>query len=101
MHAVVQATRRRPGPSTADPVVNECRKPRSPVFSADRTSVSGRLSPKWTRISNGDFASRETVSGAGCGTVSILFPVKCAVDHVHLLLARQPDEVDRVTGHSD
>ena len=35
MHAVVQATRRIPGPSTADPVVKEWRKPRSP----DRKSV--------------------------------------------------------------
>ena len=30
MQDVVQATRRMPGPSTAEPVVKECRKPMSP-----------------------------------------------------------------------
>ena len=41
MQPVVHATTRTPGPSTADPVVNECRNPMSPVASAVRTSVSG------------------------------------------------------------
>ena len=57
IQAVVQATSRMPGPSTAEPVVKECRKPRSPVLSALRTSVSGTPSPRCTRISNGDLAS--------------------------------------------
>ena len=34
MQPAVQATTRTPGPSTAEPVVNECRKPMSPVASA-------------------------------------------------------------------
>src|ERR1700754_5013355 len=99
MQAVVQATSRMPGPSTAEPVVNEWRKPRSPVLSAVLTSVSGRSSPRWTRISNGDFASSET----GFATVSkaMSVAVERAVDHVHLLLARQPDEIDGIARHAD
>ena len=57
MHPAVQATTRTPGPSTVDPVVNECRKPMSPVASADRTSDSGTPLPRLTRSSNGLFAS--------------------------------------------
>ena len=34
MHPAVHATTRTPGPSTVDPVVNECRNPMSPVASA-------------------------------------------------------------------
>src|SRR4030095_7792994 len=103
MQAVVQATRRMPGPSTAEPVVKLCRKPMSPVLSALRTSVSGTLSPRCTRISNGDLASSETFSGAtvGAGCVSTSVSVEGAVDHVHLLLASQPHEVHRVSGHTD
>ncbi len=41
MQPAVQATTRTPGPSTAEPVVNECRKPMSPLASAVRTSDSG------------------------------------------------------------
>ena len=41
MQPAVHATTRTPGPSTAEPVVNECRNPMSPVASAVRTSVSG------------------------------------------------------------
>src|SRR4249919_3754007 len=99
MQAVVHATRRMPGPSTADPVVKLWRKPMSPVFNALRTSVSGISSPRWTRISNGEAASSGTVL-AGV-LVAISFSVERAIDHVHLLLARQPHEIDRVTRHAD
>src|SRR4051794_24022590 len=101
MHDVVQATRRIPGPSTAEPVVKECRKPRAPVLSALLTSTSGTSLPRWTRISNGDFASSETVSCAGAGAISMSRSVEGAVDHIHLLLARQPDEVHRIAGHAN
>ena len=57
MQPVVQATTRTPGPSTVEPVVNECRNPMSPVASAVRTSDSGTSLPRLTRSSNGLFAS--------------------------------------------
>ena len=57
MHPAVHATTRTPGPSTVDPVVNECRNPMSPVASAVRTSDSGTFLPWSTRSSNGLFAS--------------------------------------------
>ena len=62
MQPVVHATTRTPGPSTVEPVVNECRNPMSPVASAVRTSDSGTSLPRLTRSSNGLFAS----SGGGC-----------------------------------
>ena len=61
MQPVVQATTRTPGPSTVDPVVNEWRKPMSPVASAVRTSDSGTSLPRSTRSSYGLFAA----SGVG------------------------------------
>src|SRR3954469_17208640 len=96
MHAVVQATRRMPGPSTAEPVVNEWRNPMSPLRSAERTSVSASPSPSLTRISNGLPAS----SGTGASTF-MSRSVESSVDHVHLLLAGQPDEIDRIARHPD
>ena len=42
MQPVVHATTRTPGPSTVEPVVNECRNPMSPVARAVRTSDSGQ-----------------------------------------------------------
>src|SRR5688572_3193782 len=99
MHAVVHATSRMPGPSTAEPVVNECRKPMSPLLSAERTSMSPTSSPRWTRISNGLFASSGVAAAASAPIASAR--VERAVDHVHLLLAGQPDEVDRVARDAD
>src|SRR5215203_7562063 len=87
-----------PGPSTAEPVVNEWRKPMSPVASAVRTSVSGTPLPRSTRSSYGLFASR--AGAAGC-TSGMSRPVERAVDDVHLLLAGEPHEVDGIPGHSD
>src|SRR3954451_10438990 len=101
MHAVVQATRRMPGPSTAEPVVKECRNPRSPVLSALLTSVSAMPSPRCTRISNGDFASSDTVLVASAGAASTSLAMEGAIDHVHLLLASEAHEIDRVAGHAD
>ena len=43
MQPVVHATTRTPGPSTAEPVVNEWRNPMSPVASASRTVCSGHV----------------------------------------------------------
>ena len=65
MQPVVQATTRTPGPSTVEPVVNECRKPMSPVASAVRTSVSGTSLPRLTRSSNGLFASSDRLIAPG------------------------------------
>ena len=59
MQPVVHATTRTPGPSTAEPVVNECRKPMSPVASAVADVCSGTSSPRLTRSSNGLFASSD------------------------------------------
>ena len=98
MQAVVQATSRIPGPSTAEPVVKLCRKPRSPVLSAVRTSVSGTFSPRRTRISNGTFRLQIDLLA---GALAISLSVEGAVDHVHLLVAGQPDEIHRITRHAD
>ncbi len=43
MQPVVQATTRTPGPSTAEPVVKECRKPMSPEASASRDRLLGHV----------------------------------------------------------
>src|SRR3954451_17016097 len=103
MQAVVPATRGMTGPSTAEPVVNECRKPRSPVLSAVLTSVSAMPSPRCTRILNGDFASSGTVLGATGGAVEIStsLSMERAIDHVHLLFASQAYEVHRIAGHAN
>ena len=53
MQPDVHATTRTPGPSTVDPVVNECRKPMSPVARAVLTSASGTCLPRLTRSSYG------------------------------------------------
>src|SRR6185503_18736728 len=51
-------TARRPRDDThAESVVNECKKPMSPLSSAVCTSVSGNSFERFTRISNGLFAS--------------------------------------------
>src|ERR1700747_685520 len=106
MHPVVQPTTRMPGPSTADPVVNECKNPISPRASAVRTSVSGTSLPRSPRRSKGLFASNGTclvsltsVMGASCLPSSSA--VEGAVDHVHLLLAGEAHEVHRITRHPD
>src|SRR6185436_20710942 len=94
MQPLVQPTTRTPGPSTVAPVVNECRNPMSPVASAERTSVSVTPRPRLTRNSYGLFASSEGTARwvSGIAVSSMERPV----DDVHLLLPRQPHEVDRV-----
>ena len=42
-HPAIQATNRTPGPSTVEPVVNECRNPMSPVSSAVFTTDLGNF----------------------------------------------------------
>src|SRR5262245_44465000 len=99
MQPAVHATTRTPGPSTADPVVNECRNPISPLASEARTVVSVMSFPRSTRSSNGLFASSD---GAGSALIAIaLRAVERAVDHVHLLLAGQAHEVHRVARHTN
>src|SRR5262245_13922582 len=100
MHPVVHATTRTPGPSTAEPVVNECRNPMSPVSSAPRTSVSGTSSPRFTRISNGLFAARGVCAAASPATI-VSASVERAIDHVHLLFAREAHEVHCVARYAD
>src|SRR3569623_2022626 len=99
MHRVVQATTRMPGPSTAEPVVKECRKPKSPVAIAARTSGSGTLRPWLMRRSKGLFASSD------CGlprTWSVMScSVKCPADDVHLLFAVEANEIDGIAGDPD
>src|SRR4026207_1642932 len=94
MQPLVHATTRTPGPSTVEPVVNECRNPMSPVARAVRTSDSARAWPGLTRRSNGLCASSWPSSTPAS-------PVERPVDDVHLLLPRQADEVDRITGDAD
>src|SRR4249919_1470957 len=96
MQPVVHATTRTPGPSTVEPVVKECRNPMSPLASASRTLCSGMASPRWTRSSNGFFASSATAGASDMGV-----SVERAVDDVHLLLAREPDEIHRVAGDAN
>src|SRR4051812_43376290 len=98
MQPAVHATTRTPGPSTVAPVVNECRNPTSPLASAARTSGSGTPFPMSTRSSNGLFAS----SGGGANASDMpVSSMEGAVDDVHLLLARQPHEVDGVARHAN
>src|SRR3954471_10233788 len=91
MHEVVQATSRTPGPSTQEPVVKECRKPMSPLWSAARTSGSGMSLPRSVRISNGLAASRGT--DLVLLASAILCSVKCSRNDVHLLRTSQPYEI--------
>src|SRR5215831_5460032 len=100
MQPVVQATTRTPGPSTADPVVNECRKPISPFANAVRTSVSGMSFARLTRISNGLVASSATGSAVCCSFIELL-TMECSANDVHLLFARKTDEVDGITGYTN
>src|SRR5687767_7794773 len=97
MQPVVHATTRMPGPSTVAPVVYECRNPMSPLASAARMSASGTSRPRSTRSSNGLSAC----SGSDGVTSAMPLSVEGAVDDVHLLLARQAHEVDRVAGDAD
>src|SRR5262245_54740799 len=100
MQPVVHATTRTPGPSTAEPVVNECRNPMSPDWRAARTVCSGTPVPSFTRSSNGLFAASSGVCVAGGGS-GIGAAVERAVHDVHLLLAAETDEVDRVPRHAN
>src|SRR6516225_1338236 len=106
MHPVVQPTTRMPGPSTADPVVKECRNPISPCARAVRTSVSGTSLPRSTRRSKGLFASNGTRFASLAWAMSVPSlrssgAVESAVDDVHLLLAGEPHEVHCVTRYPD
>src|SRR5215204_4825736 len=94
MHPDVHATTRTPGPSTVAPVVKECTNPMSPVTRAIRTSGSDTSRPRWTRSSNGLFAAiglSTRMSGMAAASM------KRPIDDVHLLVARQADEVHGVT----
>src|SRR4051812_24469925 len=99
MHPLVQATTRMPGPSTAEPVVNEWRKPMSPFASAWRTSSWGTCRPRPTRNSYGLCAS--SAAGGTAWPSGIAASVERPVDDVHLLRAGEADEIDRVPGHAD
>src|SRR6185436_3130153 len=96
MHPAVHATTRTPGPSTAEPVVYECRNPMSPLASASRTLCSGTASPRCTRSSKGLFAASETAGASDMGV-----SVEGAIDDVHLLLAGEPDEIHGIARHAD
>src|SRR5580765_5761725 len=72
----------------------------SPVASAARTSDSGTPFPRFTRSSKGLFASRGA-SGSVWLSGMTASAVEGPIDDVHLLLAREADEVDRVPGHAD
>src|SRR3954451_14942749 len=100
MHPAVHATTRTPGPSTVAPVVNEWRNPMSPLATAARTSGSGMPALRLRRSSYGLFAV-SGVSGPLCVSGMAATSVERPVDHVHLPLARQADEVHGVAGHAD
>src|SRR5262245_56442064 len=88
-----------PGPSTADPVVKECRNPMSPRSSAVRTSDSGTSLPKLTRSSKGLSAPSGGTWMAGSGTARL--PVEGSADDILLLVSREADEVDRVARYAN
>src|SRR5262245_51510323 len=72
----------------------------SPDASAERTSDSGTCVPRLTRMTNGFGASSDllptsTVSGMAAASM------ECAIDHLHLLLPREPHEVHGVARHPD
>src|SRR4030095_9981679 len=94
MQPAVHATRRTPGPSTVDPVVKEWRNPTSPLARAARTAASGTSLPRPTRSSYGLSAASDFPPPGSSGNGRA--PVEGPVDHVHLLLAREPHEVHRV-----
>ena len=73
LQPAVQATTRTPGPSTAEPVVNECRKPTSPVSIDFLTNDSCTPALWFTRSSNGLFASSES-GGDGASALMALTP---------------------------
>ena len=91
---------RTPGPSTAEPVVNEWTNPQSPLSSAARMSVSPTRSPSDDAQVVGTADQRDVWVGA-LKHAWLRRPVEGAVDDVHLLLAGQPHEVHRVTGNAD
>src|SRR5689334_5214906 len=99
MQPVVHATTRTPGPSTVEPVVNECRKPMSPLSRALLTSVSGSSFERFTRISNGLFAS--SCLSVAAEVLDIALSVERAIDDIHLLLLRQAHEVHRITRYAN
>src|SRR5262245_53901604 len=73
LQPAVQATTRTPGPSTAEPVINECRKPTSPLSRDFLTNDSGTLLLWFTRSSNGLLASKES-GGDGASALMWLIP---------------------------
>src|SRR5438067_12913339 len=93
MQPLVHATRRTPGPSTVDPVVNEWRNPISPVASATRTSASGTAVPRLTRSSNGFFGASGVDVTAGVSGMDVASG-GCSVGDVHLLRARGLHDID-------
>src|SRR5574339_1219624 len=100
MQPVVQATTRTPGPSTVEPVVNEWRNPMSPVASAVWTSAWDTLVPRLTRSSYG-LAASSAVGPASIPSSMATASVEGAVDHVQLLLTREPHEIHGIPGHAD
>src|SRR5579884_1716453 len=99
MHPAIHATTRIPGPSTVEPVVNECRNPMSPLASAARTPFSVTSAPRFTRSSNGLFAS--SVGPAAGGRSAMQRSMECSIDNVQLLLACQPHKLDSVPGDAN
>src|SRR6056297_950426 len=97
---VVHSTNRTPGPSTTEPVWNECTKPLAPSFAVGRTGQSGygagQEVMRWKVGAKGPPASGVTDRG-----LRLHLPVERPVHHVELLLARQLDEVDGVARDAD
>src|SRR5690242_8407829 len=72
--------------------------PMSPVSIARLIADSGTAVPRFTRSSYGLRASSDSVDGSD---IEKSRSVEGPVDHVHLLLAREADEVDGVTRDAD
>src|SRR5688572_28267289 len=73
----------------------------SPDASAERTSPSETGAPRSTRSSYGFLATSEGCAASVMCVSVVRRAMEGAVDHVHLLFARQPHEVDGVTRYAD
>src|SRR5262245_1773002 len=73
----------------------------SPFASAVVTSVSGTSLPRFTRSSNGLFASSFGCCADSCISGTSACSMEGAFDDVHLLLAREAHEVHGVARDAD
>lgn len=68
----------------------------SPLAKAARIVVSGTFRLRFKRSSNGLFPSSDTRCSVSFSSMAFT-AVEGSIDHIHLLLACQPHEVDGIT----